>query len=807
MLSELCLSAAGSQCVENMSFMCEGNEIMLQIERTEEFRKILSFEKEFPLERIPDIQPLLKKIRMEGAYPEPDELFSLKIILETGRSISKFFKGKNSENYPVLSELGQMVKVYPFILGMLEKIIHKKGGIKDNASSQLLHIRKEKTSRESEISGRIQSILKNVKSEGLTDKDASVAVRNGRLVIPVGSSNKRKIKGYIHDESATGKTTYIEPSEVVELNNEIRELELAEKREIIRILKDFADAVRPYNEELCELLDILGEFDFIRAKALFASRIDGVKPVFKPEPLVNWKDAVHPLLYLTFKKEEKEVVPLNITLDSEQRILVISGPNAGGKSVCLQTVGLLQYMFQCGMLVPASENSEFGLFEQLFLDIGDEQSIENDLSTYSSRLINMKYFLKNSNDRTLILIDEFGSGTEPIVGGAIAETILQQLNRIKVYGVLTTHYTNLKHFASSEKGIVNGAMLFDTGAMQPLFRLETGKPGSSFAFEIARKIGLPEEILQSAADRVGEDHVRFDRHLKDIIRDKYYWERKRRNIRKAEKKLMNDLERYYSELKESEKERKKIIEKAKAEAREILSSVNTRIENTIKEIREAQAEKKTTKAARKKVEKLKENLQTDESGDKNLRDKLEKVENRIKNLKGDESKIEGEEAEGCDQQIKKGDMVKLSGQDLSGEVMDIDRGSILVAFGNMITTVNRNRLEKLGAGNKNEGQEKISSAYSRTLNIKERRINFSHEIDVRGMRPEEALKKADDFINEAIMLDIKEVRILHGKGGGVLRQVIRNYLRGMDLIKKYGDEIVECGGAGVTVVELGEEKS
>ncbi len=795
-----CLSEPGKQYVEAMHFMSNMADILLQLNRTEEYRNILLFNKEFPLERFPDIRSVLKKMRVEDAYPEKEEVFELKTVLESARGIYSFFRSENRELYPSLYGLAADIKPYPYIFEQVDRIIDKKGAIKDNASAELRNIRRQAGSLAAEISGRIQSVMKRAQTEGLADKDSSVGVRNGRLVIPVHSSGKRKLKGYIHDESSTGKTTYIEPAEVVEMNNQLRELELAEKREIISILKEFAANIRPYNDELVSLVDVLGKIDFVRAKALFSRDIDAVKPVFRSDPVIIWKKAFHPLLSLSFRKEGRKVVPLDITLDQEQRILVISGPNAGGKSVCLQTVALLQYMIQCGMLVPASENSEFGIFDEIFLDMGDEQSIENDLSTYSSRLINMKFFLKNSGKRSLVLIDEFGSGTEPAAGGAIAESILEQLNRNGVMGVFTTHYANLKHFASSESGILNGAMLFDTGAIQPLFRLETGKPGSSFAFEIARKIGLPEDILQNASKKVGEDYVRFDKHLKDIIRDKYYWDRKRKNIRKVEKRVSEELESYSKELKDIKKERKKIIERAREEADQILSTVNKRIENTIREIRESQAEKNTARAAREKAEELKKWIDSESSSDREISEKLSKAEKREEKLKGF-SEEKKKENDNQDKKIEKGDIVKLTDQDITGEVLDISGESILVAFGNMITTVNISRLEKRSeiSPSKRAGS---GGARTGSLDIRKKRLSFSHEMDVRGMRAEEALRIVDEYINEAIMLGVKTVRILHGKGEGVLRQVIRQHLGTIDLVKKYGDEDIERGGAGVTIVEL-----
>ncbi|HEX7584068.1 MAG TPA: endonuclease MutS2, partial [Prolixibacteraceae bacterium] len=483
------------------------------------------------------------------------------------------------------------------------------GKIKDYASPELSQIRKELLSKQSGVSKRLQAILKKAQDDGLVEEDASVAMRDGRAVIPVASAFKRKLNGIVHDESSTGKTSYIEPAEVVELNNQIRELEYAEIREIVRILTTFSNDIRPYLPDLLLAYEFLGKIDFIRAKAIYAIDINGIKPYLENKCQLEWESAVHPLLMLALRRENRKVVPLNITLTPKKHILLISGPNAGGKSVCLKTVGLLQYMLQCGLLIPVKESSATGIFDKLFIDIGDEQSIENDLSTYSSHLLNMKFFLKNSNEKTLVLIDEFGTGTEPMLGGAIAESILGQLNEMNTFGVITTHYTNLKHFASSSEGIENAAMMYDSAKMEPLFQLDIGKPGSSFAFEIARKIGLPEKILEDATEKIGKDHINFDKHLRDIVRDKRYWETKRQKIRKVEKSLDELAEKYETDLGQLDKQRKEILLKARQEADQILSEANKRIENTIFEIRESQADKEKTKLIRAKLTDFKKKVE------------------------------------------------------------------------------------------------------------------------------------------------------------------------------------------------------
>lgn len=814
MLDELCLCSLGKGHADRISFLTGHGEIELRLRQTDEFRRILLFGDEFPLGYIADVTPSLRKLRIGGTFMEAGELFELRRSLETARAVMNWFDGKNGESYPALKDLSGTSTVPVFVRDRLNALLTKEGRIKDNASLELLSLRREISNMQSAVSRKMQAIMKSAQSEGIVDEGVTVAIRNGRPVIPVTVSLKRRIRGLIHDESASGRTAFIEPAEVVEMNNGIREMEYAERREILRILKEFADALRPYLDELLMVFGYLGLVDFIRAKALLAVRLGAVKPVLRDAPVLKWKNALHPLLWLALKKEKRETVPLDIGLDSENRILVISGPNAGGKSVCLQTVGLLQYMLQCGMLVPMSENSEAGIFEGLFIDIGDEQSIENDLSTYSSHLVNMKFFIRESGPKTLILIDEFGTGTEPMLGGSIAEAILERLNRNRTFGVITTHYTNLKHYAASAPGIMNGAMLFDTGRMEPLFRLETGEPGSSFAFEIARKIGLPEEILKSAAGKAGEDHIHFDRHLKDIIRDKHYWDRKRKNIRKAEKKLEEDLERYGVQLSEAEKERKKIISGAKAEASQLLEGVNRRIENTIREIREAQAEKERTKMARTRLAELGSELEQGDTGSREVEKKIENLkarQERLRRRKGKEDperEVSGKpesKDKADDGIIRQGDTVRLAGREMTGEVLDAGGKNVMVAFGNMITTVDPEKLEKLSRREAKKLKGTAGTAGNYTgFNLREKKLSFTAGRDVRGMRAEEALDIVSRFIDDALMVNTGEVRILHGKGNGILRQVIREYLGTVPAVRSFRDAHVESGGAGITIVELGD---
>ena len=801
MILEKCLCQLGMNHVAEMSMSVNYDDITLMLNETAEFKDICLYEENFPVDNYIDVTSSLRKARTEGRFLEVEEVFNLKKSLEAVKSVLRFFKNADErKKYPIISKMTDEISFYPYVLDRIDTILTKNGRIKDNASPELSKIRSEISQKQSHINRRLEVILKKARQEGVTEEDATLTFRNGRLVIPVAASNKRKISGFIHDESATGKTAYIEPAEVVEMNNELKELEYAESREIIKILICLTDDIRPYLDELGKTYSFLGYIDFVRAKALFAIKIEAVKPVMHNKREFRWKNALHPLLYLAHKKINKDVVPLDIALDEENRILLISGPNAGGKSVCLKTVGLLQYMVQCGLLVPTDENSEMGIFSDIFIDIGDEQSLENDLSTYSSHLLNMKNFIKHSGPKTLLLIDEFGAGTEPMLGGAIAEAILDKLNNNGVFGVITTHYANLKHFASSTKGLINGAMLFDTGLIQPLFKLETGKPGSSFAIDIARKIGLPEDILSAASDKVGQEHVEFDKHLREIIRDKRYWEEKRERIRIAEKKLQSVIDEYTDELSQAKKQQKEIISNARQQAEEILSGANKQIENTIRVIKESQAEKEKTRQARTEMEDFKEKfLKNNESAVPDIEHKLEKAV-RLKN-KLDNEKNKAEKKKPADEQkIKPGDKVKLFNQETIGEVLDVNGNSIMVAFGSMVTTVKETRLVKVsGKEARRIGKKSLSSS---AFNVTERKLNFRPEIDIRGKRAEEAIELIRSFVDEAIMVSVHELRILHGKGNGILKQVTRDYLKTMDVVKSTRDEHVERGGSGITIVEL-----
>lgn len=710
--------------------------------------------------------------------------------------------------YPALYELAGDIMVFPQLITRINNILDKFGKIKDNASPELLRIRRELASTTGSISRSLNNILRMAQSEGYVDKDVTPTMRDGRLVIPVAPGMKRKIRGIVHDESATGKTVFIEPAEVVEANNRIRELEGEERREIIRILTEFSATVRPQVPAILQSYEFLAEIDFIRSKALFGIDIKGVKPSFESKQAIDWFESVHPLLQMSLAKHNKKVVPLDIVLTTEQRILLISGPNAGGKSVCLKTVGLLQYMLQCGMLVSMNERSHAGIFHSIFIDIGDEQSIEDDLSTYSSHLTNMKNMMKYCNEKSLILIDEFGGGTEPQIGGAIAEAVLKRFNAKKTFGVITTHYQNLKHFAEDHEGVVNGAMLYDRHEMRALFQLQIGNPGSSFAVEIARKIGLPEEVIADASEIVGSEYIQSDKYLQDIVRDKRYWETKRQNIRKREKVMEDTIARYERELEELEKSRKEILKKAKEDAEHLLEESNAKIENTIRTIKEAQAEKERTRMARQELTDFRQQVEAADKAalEEKIARKMEKLREKQERKKDKKNKQANQPAA---QPVPKvvpiqvGDYVRIKGQTSVGQVMELNGKNAVVMFGLMKTNVKAERLERAEAPKQSLNTTKATFVSSETQErMYEKKLNFKQDIDVRGMRGDEAIQAVTYFIDDAILVGVSRVRILHGTGTGILRTLIRQYLATVPGVKHFQDEHVQFGGAGITVVDL-----
>ena len=829
LISGRCLSTLGRDKVEEMQFSTDSNEVNRLLDETTEFVRIIQVEDAFPYQHFFDVRPALHRANIVGMYMDEGELFDLRRSLETISLIIQFFHREEDEpsKYPNLEELASGTQAFPTLIRRIDGIVNKFGKIKDNASPTLAGIRRELAATTGSISRTLNSILRSAQAEGIVDKDVNPTVRDGRLVIPVVPALKRRIRGIVHDESATGKTVFIEPAEVVEANNRIRELEGEERREVIRILTEFTDEVRPQIPEILESYSFLATIDFIRAKALTAIDMDALRPELCEHPYIDWVEAEHPLLRITLAKHGKKVVPLDIKLTREQRILIISGPNAGGKSVCLKTVGLLQYMLQCGMLIPLKRASRAGIFRSIFIDIGDEQSIEDDLSTYSSHLLNMKNMMREANGESLILIDEFGSGTEPLIGGAIAEAVLRRFNDKQAYGVITTHYSNLKQFADSHEGVVNGAMLYDRHLMQALYQLQIGNPGSSFAVEIARKIGLPEEVIADASEIVGSEYIQSDKYLQDIVRDKRYWETKRQNIRQKEKQLEGLIAQYESEMEDLKKSRKTVIKEAKEEMKQLLQESNARIENTIRTIKEAQAEKEQTRQARQELAEWKE-VVTDTGADDyeaRIQRKMEQLRARQERKKEKRNKKEASPnpsqggglgsampisspsggVEGATLTV--GSLVRIKGQQTIGTIEQINGKNATVTFGMMRTVTKLSKLEPSTqeAARQQEAERPRAYTYlSRATqeDISERRLHFKQDIDVRGMRGEEALQAVTYYIDDAVLLSMPRVRILHGTGNGILRTLIRQYLQANPAVASCRDEHVQFGGAGITVVEL-----
>lgn len=786
MIATACVSQQGREESAGMCMLSDAAMVQLALHQTAEMKTILSFDTGFVLDAFADITPLMARLAVEGNYIETEEVVALRHFYSVTTSCKAFFnRTGTNQKYPALYVRAELLGDFRDVSREIDRIIGPDQQVRDHASPALAEVRSKIKTKAIEVSRRLNKILQNARADGVAEPDATLSLRNGRLVIPVNAANKRKIRGYVHDESATGKTCYIEPAEVVELNNEIKELEQEERREIVRILIALAGFIRPWSETSIEASKALGWFDFVQAKARLAIKIGGNLCLFSEKPEIYWRSAVHPLLLLSHRESGKDVVPLDISLNQGHRILVISGPNAGGKSVCLKTIALLQYMHQCGLLVPALENSVFGMFEHILLNIGDEQSIEDDLSTYSSHLTAMKQFLRLAGDRTLFLIDEFGSGTEPALGGAIAEAILHQLTRAGAFGVVTTHYTNLKLFATDTPAVINGAMLYDTHQMKPLYKLDMGKPGSSFAFEIANRIGLPDDVLALAKEKVGDSRVNYDKHLREILRDKNYWEQKRNSIRIQEKKLEEKIRQYDTEMEKVKLRKREIVEKTRKESEELLAGINKQIESAIRTIREAQAGKEATKQAR---------LQ--------LQSETEKVRTRIHAILDEQQPnptLAANTPKDEPSEIVKGSYVRVAGQEEIGEVVEINPKSAIVAFGQLLVNVDRKRLEP---ASRKEAKKLSASAGSVTTQMSKRRNAFVPQIDVRGQRTEEALPKVTKFLDEAAMLGRSEVSILHGTGHGILRQQIREFLKTLPYIRSARDEAVDRGGAGITVVEL-----
>lgn len=787
MLKERCLGLPGKLLADGIAFSAEYLVIRSELEITGEFREMLITSPGFPINEYDDLSSELHRIHTAGTYLLPENLMQLRHSLTIVNDVIHFFRTLDSSSFPNIAGLTADVFVDLRIIQEINRIMNEHGEIRDNASEKLLTIRKSIAGIKSQIDRRIAQSLTQAKTQGWISDESNITLRNGRLVIPVPAANKRRIKGFIHDQSATGQTVFIEPAEVFELNNDIRQLELSEQQEIIRILLQFTDYLRPYLSGIIESFAFLGHIDFLRAKAVFALETGGTKPLFTSKQKIDWLEARHPLLLLSHKKLNKPVIPLDIGLDETNRILIISGPNAGGKSVCLKTVGLLQYMLQCGLLVPVRETSEMGVFANIFIDIGDQQSIDNDLSTYSSHLINIKNLLEFAGSNTLFLIDEFGAGTEPQSGGAIAETVLEVLNAKKAFGVVTTHYANLKLLASKGNGIINGAMLFDTRKLKPLYKLNIGKPGSSFAFEIAANIDFPAEILSGAAEKAGTSKLDYDKLIQELDNEREEILLKEKQLQRADELLSSLISKYEKQQLDLEAKRKLILENAQAEAKRLVEGSNSLIENTIREIRQSQAEKSKTRQLRVEMQEKAEELQ----------ETVNQISNTVKNVEP-----ETEPVIKLNPEI--GDPVRIEGQSEIGEIEELSVSDALVAFK---TVKLRVPLQRLVALEKPAGQQKTKKSfdyrYHNIINdINARLANFKLSIDVRGYRGEEAVTLIQRYVDEALLLNVPEVSILHGKGNGILRRMIREYLQSVHEVRTMSDEILERGGAGITVVRF-----
>ncbi len=803
-ISSHCISEDAKFMVAEMSFCTIFSEVRGRLMAVSEYLNSLSADSEthIPIDLIPQrsMSETYGRLRLQGSTLDTEQLSAIRRALQCTEQVYGFFQTRHTESrlsWPHLEAIVNELLPLPQVLRLIDRIIDPKGDIKDNASPELASIRHQISAAGGTVNTVMRRIMARAVTEGWIDHDTSPAMRDGRLVVPVAPMNKRKIPGIVHDESSTGKTIYIEPAEVVEANNRLRQLQLDERREIARILAQLTDELRPFADSIEINIEVLTRLDFIRAKAIFAKDTDATMPEIHDSPVIEWYGARHPELLLSLRRQGREIVPLDIALPQGNRILVISGPNAGGKSICLKTAGITQYMAQCGILPCLWSNSHIGIFDSIFIDIGDDQSIENDLSTYSSHLRNMKRVLSGGSATTLVLVDEFGGGTEPQIGGAIAQAILAELNRKQVWGVITTHYQNLKHFAEDTDGLINGSMLYDRHLMKPLFRLSVGQPGSSFALEIARQTGLPQNVIDTAREIVGSDNVNMDRYLLDIARDRKYWENKRLDIRQKEKRIEQAIERYESEADQLRSKRREIIAEAQEEARKILQGSNAAIERTIRDIKNAQAERNATLEARKKLEETKKNVNRI-TPDQSLPKELKKKSHRKQSVQKSENPTPV-----TNKKIEIGDMVKMEGQSIPGRVIEINGNKATVTFGLLKTSITLDRLRHTLAKEKNNS-DKAASFVSRgtTDSMREKRLNFKQEIDIRGMRVDEGLQAVTYFIDDAIQFGAQRVRILHGTGTGALRQAIRQYLASIHDVVDAHDEDVRFGGAGITVVEL-----
>ena len=822
-ISDKCSTVYATERAASETFSTKPSQIRKRLLLTDEMRLIMMFEDGFPSGGFIDCIDFLKPLESTSAAIDLLSLRKLKTMLETLRKVTNFFEDIKDGVYPNLKRMSAPIMGFPEVQRRIESIIDRYGDVKDTASDTLYEIRKSLREREGAISRRMSAILKRAQEEGIVDGDAGVTIRDGKMLIPVSAANKRRISGFIYDESATGKTAYIEPAEVVELDNEIKELKFSEQREIQRILFEFTEFLRPYVPDLLDAARYLGEIDFIMAKAQVALEFIAGMPVISDNGEMNLRKARHPLLERALKKERKEIVPLTATLTPAKHILLISGPNAGGKSVCLKTVGLLQYMFQWGMLIPTSETSEMMVFDRIMVDIGDDQSIDNDLSTYSSFLVNMKEMLAKADSKTLILIDEFGSGTEPAAGGAIAEAILCEFDKRGAYGVITTHYTNLKLYASNDTGVMNGAMMFDVKNIAPMFKLEMGLPGNSFAFELARKTGLPESIIKDAESRAGEEFVGIERNLRKIARNRKALDEKLERIKNTDRTLENITDKYQKELLQIKNLKKEIIDEAKKEAEAIIKGANKQVENTIKTIRESQAAKEETQEARKGLQdfmsilaakKEQEQKEKEDYIEKKIR-QLDARKERQKQRKAQkaDAKAQQEQMERQAEQerieafrsapLKAGEKVRVKANGMVGEVVKVSAKAVVVTIGNISSKMPLDKVERITSNEFKNAVKEVARPVSSVRvdsSLTERKLNFSTELDVRGERLNDAIEKVTHYIDDALMLSVSSVRIIHGKGTGVLRDELQKLIRTMPGVASAKDEHIQFGGSGVTVV-------
>ena len=787
LLQAYCLSPLSSQWVDALHFSTDWEEIVRWQEETEEFRQILLFEPDFPIRTHADLRQTLEYLQIAGSRIEIETLCELKATLETIQSVLLFFRvesEKADNRFPRLCALCTDIRIDNDLLRAFAAIVDDKGRVRDNATAELQRIRQQIYRTEREIEKNLKKMITQAKQDHLVENDAEMTVRDGRVCLPVPAAFKRRIKGFIHDESATGQTVFIEPQEVFEANNDLRDLQIAERREILRILSALTDALRPYIPDILRAYGFIGYLDFVRAKARFALDTLSVKPLMVERPFVRWEKARHPLLFLALKKQHKEVVPLDIELDETRRILIISGPNAGGKSVCLKTIGLLQYMFQCGLPVSVSENSEFGCFRQLLIDIGDEQSIENDLSTYSSHLKNMDEIVRVCDAASLFLIDELGGGTDPQYGGAIAEATLEHLARCRSLGVVTTHFGNLKTMAETVEGIFNGAMLFDKEQMRPLFRLQTGKAGSSFTFDIAERIGFPQEILEKAKEKIGTAQIDYEALLQKVELEKIQLENERKMCAAMDSQLAELIAKQESHNDQLQQQRHDLIRKAKQEAENILENANKIIEKTVREIKENKADKVQVKRLREEV--------------RQQHEEIKKITPPAVHRTGHVD-LPGAE---ITRPIAVGDYVVMDETQTVGQVLERKGDDIVVTFHSVHFRTTVDKVSRTRQKPPQAGRRTSAGSMDFYTEMNQKASHFNLELDIRGMRVQEAQTALEDYLDDALLLQVHEVRIIHGKGDGVLRKITREYLSHEKQVKSFRDEAMERGGYGATVVEL-----